>query len=387
MTCLTCCCGTKCVVGTTAVVATNTVAATALTTSSISSSDLACRSVAVWLYSHLHRHCLLLVSSVLCPPCSSCPASFGCTMAKIAKIITKTQKTVRAARTVGKQRVKQVTKKILKRTKTQSNHIKKAVKAACTLKAVRPKRTTRTSKGAASGGKGAPPRSVSSVERKEATPKVVAYTRTSSTANMKGNSQARQLSAIVRQANQDGLNRTNIKKVTECVSGMVPLASRKKFMNLLNNTNTKNIYVESASRVARSAAVAEQIYQAAQATGTDIVVANNPNLFKRDANPEEHFFRRIHFAVAEYERDLVVHRLQMGLQAAMEKREKVHGRKTILESLAPTGWQKRALKKLIAQRCAGKFGFHPLAEKMSQVLGLRYTMAMETCRRLCKQMQ
>ena len=132
--------------------------------------------------------------------------------------------------------------------------------------------------------------------------------------------------------------------------------------------------------------MAEQIYQAAQATGTDTNVANNPALFKRNATPEEHFFRRIHVAVMEYERDLVVHRLQMGLQAAQQKRKKVRGRKTIMEKLAPMSQQKRALKKLILQRRAGKFGFRPLARKMSQALRLKQTMAMETCKRVCQQL-
>ena len=47
------------------------------------------------------------------------------------------------------------------------------------------------------------------------------------------------------------------------------------------------------------------------------------------------------------EQDLVEHRLQMGLQAAQQKRKKVQGRKTIMEKLAPMSQQKRALKKLI----------------------------------------
>ena len=138
--------------------------------------------------------------------------------------------------------------------------------------------------------------------------------------------------------------------------------------------------------MARAASVAEHIYQVARDAGTDIAVASHPSLFKRDANPEEHFFRRIFFAVAEYERDLVVHRLQVGLRAAQEQRDKVRGRKTILEELAPTRRQKRDLKRLAQQRRAGKFGFRPCARKMAHVLGMKQTMAMETCRRLCQQL-
>jgi DNA invertase Pin-like site-specific DNA recombinase len=209
-------------------------------------------------------------------------------------------------------------------------------------------------------------------------PQVVAYLLSSSKANMQGISQAQPLAAIICQANPDE-HGGNMKKISDCISGMVPLPGREEFMALLKHTDTKKIYVESASRVARSASVAEQIYQAAQATGTDTNVANNPALFKRNATPEEHFFRRIHVAIMENERDLVEHRLQMGLQAAQQKRKKVHGRKTIMEKLAPMSQQKRALKKLILQRRAGKFGSR-------QVLRLKQTMAMETCRRLCQQL-
>ena len=121
---------------------------------------------------------------------------------------------------------------------------------------------------------------------------------------------------------------------------------------LIKNAEVKKIFVESASRVARSAKVAEEIYETAKSTGTEIIVANNPALFKLDATPEQNFFRGIAFAVAEYERDLLVDRLQSGLRAAAAKRGgmSVQGRKSILDKTSPTKKQKKVLKALIAQR-------------------------------------
>ena len=71
----------------------------------------------------------------------------------------------------------------------------------------------------------------------------------------------------------------------------------------------------------------------ADEAGTEIIVANNPALFKLNATPEQHFFRRIAFAVTEYERDCLVERLQSGLRAAAAKRGGVaaQGRKIILQ--------------------------------------------------------
>ena len=173
----------------------------------------------------------------------------------------------------------------------------------------------------------------------------VAYMRTSSKANMNGDSQGRQLQAIQARANQQGVPHNGIMKVGECISGMAPMAMRKRLQDLLKNSQVSKIFVESASRVARSAKVAEEIYEAAKESGTEIVVANSPTLFKLNATPEQHFFRRVHFAVAEYERDCLVERLRSGLQASAAKRggSNAQGRKSIMEKINPTKQQVKDL--------------------------------------------
>ena len=128
---------------------------------------------------------------------------------------------------------------------------------------------------------------------------IVAYTRTSSRTNVHGNSRPRQLAAIKAQAMRDGHNPNGLRIISEVLSGMTPLCGRTKFMGLLEDPKVKVIYVESTSRIARSSLVAEQIYQAAERTGTDIVVADNPSIFKRGATPEESLLRRMMRAVQE----------------------------------------------------------------------------------------
>ena len=107
------------------------------------------------------------------------------------------------------------------------------------------------------------------------------------------------------------------------------------------------------------------------------------------ATPEQHFFRRVHFAVVEYERDCLVERLRSGLQAAAANRGGVaaQGRKSIIDKIKPTQQQREPLKKLIARREGGDFGYRPLAQKMSAVLGLKTNMSMETCRWVCASLQ
>ena len=56
----------------------------------------------------------------------------------------------------------------------------------------------------------------------------VAYMRTSSKANMHGDSQGRQLHATQARANQQGVTSNQIAKVGECVSGMAPMAHQER---------------------------------------------------------------------------------------------------------------------------------------------------------------
>ena len=165
---------------------------------------------------------------------------------------------------VAKKNPKKVTKKV---TKKNPKKVTKKVTTKVTKKVT--KKILKRPAPRVTGAK----RPASSVQNKT---HIVAYTRTSSRTNMHGNSRPRQLAAIKAQAERDGHNPSGLHIISEVVSGMTSLSQRTKFMGLLEDPRVKIIYVASTSRIARSAMVTEQLYQAAECTGTDIVVADNP---------------------------------------------------------------------------------------------------------------
>ena len=139
--------------------------------------------------------------------------------------------------------------------------------------------------------------------------------------------------------------------------------------------HVKEIYVESLRALGRKATVIEDIYEKAKQSGTKVVVADLPNAFETRASPAVNFQRRVMAAVQEFERDVIVQRLQEGLRAkAGELRkqglpEKVNGRKSALEMSMPGKRKTARLKNLCRQRAKGVFGWRTLAEKVSIVLG------------------
>ena len=143
------------------------------------------------------------------------------------------------------------------------------------------------------------------------------YTRTSNQKNFKGDSTARQCRATKHLLPKFA----KIKKVSECISGMLPLKERKVLQSLLNGS-FEAVYVESARALSRRADVIEAIYKKAKTTNTKLIVADMPGAFKFDASPAENFQRRIMAAVMEFQRDMVVYNLQAGLQAARAKAKK-----------------------------------------------------------------
>ena len=120
-----------------------------------------------------------------------------------------------------------------------------------------------------------------------------------------------------------------------------------------------------------------------------------PTLYKLDASPAENFMRRVMAAVCEFERDTFVARPQTGLEAKRRttKRKtqtgapKVQGRRSLLEATKPTSSQIRRLKTATAKREEGNFGWHPLAQKVKDILKLTNTPTIESVRRLTQDLQ
>ena len=221
---------------------------------------------------------------------------------------------------------------------------------------------------------------------------VVVYARTSSKSNAHGSSASRQISSAKRLVHKD----TKVQEFKEVISGMLPLQQRQKFMDLINNTGVTKIYVESTRAIARSARVAEEIYEASKKSGVDIVTADIPHLLRHDANPAESFMRRVLFAMTEFERDLIVHRLSEGLRKKRLEEEKktrgarkvtqkgtakVNGSHSLLEKKNPTLKQISRAKVIAAQYGKKDFGCRVLAERLSTALYIKPKMSpMAACR-------
>ena len=76
----------------------------------------------------------------------------------------------------------------------------------------------------------------------------------------------------------------------------------------------EKIYIENSRALSRSAVVSEQIYQTAKDNNVQIISADMPGLYNHNASPGESFVRRAMAAATEFERDLIVYRLQQGIQ-------------------------------------------------------------------------
>ena len=219
--------------------------------------------------------------------------------------------------------------------------------------------------------------------------KAVIYSRTSSKANAEGDTHHRQLKAGMKAFAACGLPRSSmsLQKVTECISGMLPLQKRKTLMKLVKG-ECSHIFVESVRSLARSSRAIEDLHQAAKTTGTAIIVADSgPDLFKLDATPAQNFQRRILAAVTEFERDVVVERLASGLKRKAQSlrastgnmHPKVNGRKShfehAMEGCGCDMKKKKAmqtkLKALCKLQAKGELTWRQLAVKASKVMNLK----------------
>ena len=221
----------------------------------------------------------------------------------------------------------------------------------------------------------------------KATTKVI-YSRTSSKSNVNGSTHQRQAQAVASCLSKK--DQKDLEKVTECISGTLPLDQRGKLLSLLNGSY-KDIYVESLRALARKSSVLEEVHEQAKKTGTSIHVADagGSDLFKGNGSPAQHFQRRVLSAVTEYERDMIVERLQKGLATRKAQLQtssssdsvKINGRKSYLEKWMENNKGKKSYKKTLAklrQLCKnqqnGKLSLRSLAEGASKILKLKPAM-------------
>jgi len=281
--------------------------------------------------------------------------------------------------------------------KAEKNVAKMAHKKMAEKKAVPARQVGRTRVAQKKVPRKKVPQQVAQKKVARKTTKVALYARTSSAANAAGHSTTRQMEAATSVLKRSGVPRSaelKVHKVSEVISGMLPLAERTKLQKLLSG-EFDTVIVESQRALARGVHAAEEVYQTAKKNNVNILVNDMPTLYKLDATPAESFIRQVMAAVSEFERDTIVARLQAGLEGkrAITKRKtqtgepKVQGRKTLLESSGvlrfcpSTRCQLRQLNKAVKQHENGEFGWRPLAEKVQQILELDKAPSVEVVRR------
>eukprot|EP00438_Fugacium_kawagutii_P007703 Skav231388 [mRNA] locus=scaffold6335:4778:7274:- [translate_table: standard] len=205
-------------------------------------------------------------------------------------------------------------------------------------------------------------------------------------------STARQWRVASQALASDVVSKQQVAKIKETVSGTKPLAQRKQLLKLLDSARL--IYVESARAISRKACIGEEIYEAATAKGGTIIPTGCPGLFTADASPMESFMRKVILAMHEMERDVVVSRLQAGLMAKQKvsRRKtqsgnvKVNGRFSLIEKLKPNKATIHKMNAVLKQRSRGDYGWREAATRLSKLLKMKTTMAVETARRVNKEL-
>jgi DNA invertase Pin-like site-specific DNA recombinase len=139
----------------------------------------------------------------------------------------------------------------------------------------------------------------------------VGYLRTSSAANVEGDSSDRQRAAINAYAEREGIEIV-AEFSDDAVSGADSLSDRPGFralMKALGKTGARKILVESASRFARDLIIAETGWRFLRSRGVELVAADSPDRFVADT-PTAILIRQILGAVSEFEKTALVLKLR-----------------------------------------------------------------------------
>jgi DNA invertase Pin-like site-specific DNA recombinase len=167
---------------------------------------------------------------------------------------------------------------------------------------------------------------VSAIERDFS--KAVAYCRTSSAANVEGDSQERQLQAISSYAQRAGV--AVVESVYDAaVSGADHVESRPGFARMLTMLKSSDIgvvLVEDASRFARDLMVQEQGLLALSAMGVKLITSSDDDLTESN-DPSRIMVRQILGAVAQAEKARVVAKLKHGRDRMRAIAGRCEGRK------------------------------------------------------------
>jgi DNA invertase Pin-like site-specific DNA recombinase len=168
----------------------------------------------------------------------------------------------------------------------------------------------------------------------------IAYYRTSSAANVDGDSETRQRAAVTAYAQRAG-----IAVVAEfydaAVSGADAIDERPGFIALLvalRERGVRKVLVETANRFARDLIVQETGWKLLKTLGIELIAVDSPGSFLDDT-PTAVMIRQVLGAVAQFEKASLVAKLR----AARVRKGRMGGRKAISVSEAPACARARAL--------------------------------------------
>lgn len=159
--------------------------------------------------------------------------------------------------------------------------------------------------------------------------RAIAYLRTSSAANVGGDSDQRQREAIQGYARHHGLEVVQ-EFYDAAVSGADPIDQREGFTSLLAwaaEHGVRTVVVENASRFARDLIVQETGYALLTSQGFTLIAADDPDAFTADT-PTARMVRQILGAVAEFEKANLVAKLKGARdRKSVQAGKRIEGRK------------------------------------------------------------
>ncbi|WP_439407931.1 recombinase family protein [Bradyrhizobium sp. DASA03076] len=165
----------------------------------------------------------------------------------------------------------------------------------------------------------------------------VAYLRTSSAANVDGDSQTRQLVAIRAYAKAAGIEIVGT-YTDDAVRGDNSIENRPGFaemMQRLLSNGVRTIVVETASRFARDLIVQEVGFEMLKDRGINLIAADKPDAFLDDG-PTAVLIRQVLGAVSQFEKSMLVSKLRGARERKRATGAKVEGRKRLAEARPET---------------------------------------------------
>jgi DNA invertase Pin-like site-specific DNA recombinase len=162
--------------------------------------------------------------------------------------------------------------------------------------------------------------------------KAVAYYRTSSAANVGGDSEKRQRAAVEAYAKAAGYEIAET-FYDAAVSGADPVHERPGFAAMLariEGNGVRAVLVETASRFARDILVQETGWRFLKERGIDLIASDSPGAFL-DETPTAVMIRQLLGVISEFEKASLVAKLRGARERKKRATGKCEGRKSIAE--------------------------------------------------------